>query len=238
MKIVYATDLHGNAEFCEKLLKEAERKDIGAVVIGGDITPFGGFDVIGVQRFFLNDYLVPRLEKFKQAMGKPVFIMMGNDDFSINLDVLEKAEIKGALKLMHKKVLPLGKFSIAGYGFISPTPFMIKDWERDEDEMAADLKILSSKSDPKKTLFVFHAPPAETGLDVLYNGSHSGSTAVLGFIKQKQPLITLHGHIHESPEMTGRWKQKIGKTVSINPGGNAFAVVDLEGPGNSVVKKY
>lgn len=238
MKIVFATDVHGNAESYERLLKEAERKEIGAVVIGGDITPFGGFNAIVTQRAFLEDYFVPRLERFRKNTKKPVFVMMGNDDFSINIDVLEKAEVHGILRIMHNKVLPLGKFSIAGYSFIPPTPFMIKDWERDEDEIAADLKILSSKSEPKKTLFVFHAPPAETGLDMLYNGAHMGSAAVLGFIKQKQPLVTLHGHIHESPEMSGSWKQKTGKTVSINPGSNAFVVVDLEKPESSAIRKY
>lgn len=238
MKILYATDLHGNAARYEKLLKEAERSDIDAVVIGGDITPQGGFDIISVQRQFLEDYFLPRLDKFRSRFGKPVFTMMGNDDFSINMDVLERAEAAGTLKIVHNKVFPIGKFNIAGYSFISMTPFIIKDWERGEDEIADDMTQLSSMSDPSKTLFVFHVPPAETKLDVLYNGMHAGSSAVLGFIRQKQPLMTLHGHIHESPDMSGSWKEKIGRTVSINPGNNAFVLIDMDDVENSSLKKY
>jgi len=238
MKIIFATDLHGNAELYERVLKEAGKKEIGAVVIGGDIAPFLGFDAMRIQRAFLEDYLLPRLERFAINPGKPVFVMMGNDDFGINMDLLEKAEVAGTLKVMHNVVLQLGRFSIAGYSFIAPTPFMLKDWEKSEDEIAADLRRLLSKTDTGRTVFVFHTPPANTNLDMLYNGSHAGSTAVLGFIKRKQPLVTLHGHIHESPEITGAWKQKIGRTVAINPGSNAFAVVDLEKPDDSVLVKY
>jgi len=238
MKIVFATDLHGNAELYERVLKEAGKKKIGALVIGGDMTPFLGFDAMRVQRMFLEDYLVPRLEKFAINSGKPVFVMMGNDDFSINSDLLEKAEINSTLKTIHDKVLPLGRFSIAGYSYIAPTPFMLKDWEKSEDEIAADLRRLSSKTDVGRTAFVFHTPPANTNLDMLYNGSHAGSMAVFGFIKRKQPLLTLHGHIHESPEVAGAWKQKIGRTVAINPGSNAFAVIDMEKPDASLLKKF
>ncbi len=238
MKMIYATDLHGNAELYEKVLKEAEKKEIGALVIGGDMTPFLGFDAMRIQRAFLEDYLVPRLEKFAIKIGKPVLVMMGNDDFSINSDLLEKAELNGTLKLMHNNVISFGRFSIAGYSFIAPTPFMLKDWEKSEDEIAADLRRLSSKTDAGRTVFVFHTPPANTELDVLFNGSHAGSTAVMGFIKRKQPLATLHGHIHESHVVTGIWKQKIGRTVSMNPGSNAFAVVNLEKPDDSALKKF
>jgi len=237
MKIIYATDLHGNPQLYERVLKEAGKKEIAALVIGGDMAPFLGFGAMRVQRAFLEYYLVPRLERFAIS-GKPVFVMMGNDDFGINSDLLEKAELGGALKLMHNKVFQLGRFSIAGYSCIAPTPFMLKDWEKSEDEIAADLRKLSSKTDAGRTVFVFHAPPANTELDVLYNGSHAGSTAVLGFIKRKQPMLTLHGHIHESPQLTGSWKQKIGRTLALNPGSNAFAVVDLEKPDLSVLVRF
>ena len=39
MKVIFATDLHGNAAHCEKVFSEAERKDVEALLIGGDISP-------------------------------------------------------------------------------------------------------------------------------------------------------------------------------------------------------
>jgi uncharacterized protein len=238
MKIIFATDLHGNASQYEKVFREAESGEIGALVIGGDIAPPGGFNAMATQRDFIEDYLVPKIANFKGKTGKDVFVMMGNDDFNINHDIIEKADAQGILKSVHNKSFGIGGFFIAGYSFISTTPFMVKDWEKDEDEIAADLNALSQKTDPAKTIFVFHSPPAETNLDMLYNGFHAGSSAVLGFIKKKQPLATLHGHIHESPDISGKWMQKIGSTVSMNPGSRAYAIVDLENPGNSVMKKY
>lgn len=61
-------------------------------------------------------------------------------------------------------------------------------------------------------------PPSKLGLDVCRDGSTVGSDSVYDFIKNKQPLFSLHGHIHESPEVSGRWKNKVGNTIAIQPG--------------------
>ena len=45
---------------------------------------------------------------------------------------------------------------------------------------------------------------------------HVGSIAIQRFIQKKQPLLTLHGHVHESTRITGHWKEKFGKTHSFN----------------------
>jgi len=39
-----------------------------------------------------------------------------------------------------------------------------------------------------------------------------GSIAVRRFIEARQPLLTLHGHIHESARLTGSWRDVIGRT--------------------------
>ena len=45
---------------------------------------------------------------------------------------------------------------------------------------------------------------------------HVGSIAVRRFIEAKQPLLTLHGHVHESTRLTGEWMTQIGRTTCIN----------------------
>jgi Icc-related predicted phosphoesterase len=67
-------------------------------------------------------------------------------------------------------------------------------------------------------MLVAHAPPARVGLDRLQNGLDVGSQAVLDFIQQRQPDISLHGHVHEAPRMSGRYWQRVGRTIAINPG--------------------
>jgi len=41
---------------------------------------------------------------------------------------------------------------------------------------------------------------------------HVGSIAIQRFITERQPLLTLHGHIHESARLTGSWRDRIGRT--------------------------
>lgn len=238
MKMLFATDLHGNPGAYERFLRLAGRKNIDAAVIGGDITPVGflGF-FVQVQRDFLENYLLPRLEKFRGETGKAPFIMMGNDDFRLNMDVLESGERLGLLRLMSQRVHRIGSRYIAGYSYINESPFLLKDWEKGDGEIRKDLEALAGKADPKKSVFVFHAPPFNTKLDMVYDGTHVGSRAIREFIEKFQPLLTLHGHIHESPRVSGSFEERIGKTLCINPGNANMVLADLE-TGKSRVLKF
>jgi Icc-related predicted phosphoesterase len=45
-----------------------------------------------------------------------------------------------------------------------------------------------------------------------------GSKAIYDFLLEYQPQPSLHGHIHESPEISGRWHARLGDTLCIQPG--------------------
>jgi len=89
-----------------------------------------------------------------------------------------------------------------------------------------DLEKLFSDINPNKTIVLFHSPPFKSNLDRAdLEGKyidhvpmdvHVGSIAIKEFIENKQPLLTMHGHIHESSRLTGSWKQITGKTHSFN----------------------
>ena len=76
----------------------------------------------------------------------------------------------------------------------------------------------------KKLFFFFIPPPYNSYLDRAdLDGKlvdhapidvHVGSIAIQRFIKKKQPLLTLHGHVHESARLTGFWNERFGKTYS------------------------
>jgi Icc-related predicted phosphoesterase len=70
----------------------------------------------------------------------------------------------------------------------------------------------------ERAIFVGHSPPAKTGLAVTGDGTDAGSSATVGWIEKNQPLLTLHGHIHESPDVSGIHTLRIGRTVCHNPG--------------------
>lgn len=89
-----------------------------------------------------------------------------------------------------------------------------------------DLEKIAKKMKMKKTIFLFHSPPYNTNLDrASLDGKsldyapldvHVGSIAIKKFIEKRHPFITLHGHVHESTNITGFWKEKIGKTISFS----------------------
>lgn len=232
---VYGTDLHGDVREYERLLEAGAGKNVRAVIIGGDICPFVMVtgDLALYQREFIQFYLVPRLSEFRRKTGKDVFLIMGNDDMKINRDAVEKGEKDGAYISINMKAAPLGEGRfVAGYSHINEAPFLLKDWEKKEEDILSDLRRLAKKSDPKKTIYVMHAPPLGTGLDVVFSGSHVGSIAIRKFITEAQPYVTLHGHIHESPRMTGNWKEKFGSTISANPGKGSIIIFDISDPGS------
>lgn len=86
------------------------------------------------------------------------------------------------------------------------------------DTIENDLKKLAKLSDPASSIYVFHAPPYNTKLDMISPAIHIGSSAIRTFIEEHQPLLTLHGHIHESVDVSGAFVDTIHKTVCVSVG--------------------
>lgn len=80
-----------------------------------------------------------------------------------------------------------------------------------------ELEKLPTPKNWSETIFISHDPPYGVGLDVIRQGQ-VGSKAVATYIDKNQPLLSLHGHIHQSPAITGEWQAKLGNTLSIQPG--------------------
>ena len=81
-----------------------------------------------------------------------------------------------------------------------------------------ELEELPRVRESRSAVYVMHCPPFSTNLDRLFDGRWIGSRAIRLFIENHQPYLTLHGHIHESSEISGRYWDRIGKTICINPG--------------------
>ena len=100
------------------------------------------------------------------------------------------------------------------------------DHTTEQSTIEKDLDFLTKDENLTNSIFIMHSPPYNTYLDragldgIEINNKqldvHVGSTAIRNFIVEKQPMLTLHGHIHESTQRTGKWMQKIGKTTVIN----------------------
>jgi uncharacterized protein len=147
----------------------------------------------------------------------------GNDDIFEIDDIIESSP---CVTFAEGKVLDLGGFSMVSMGWTNPTPWDTFR-EAPEDELAQKIETVAGHvPDMGRTIFNFHAPPFGTGLDEApaldenLRPTHGGavmkpvgSKAVRDAIMKHQPLLSVHGHIHES-----RGVKKMNRTLAINPG--------------------
>ncbi len=147
----------------------------------------------------------------------------GNDDI---FEIDGMIESSPCVTFAEGKVLDLGGFSMVSMGWTNPTPWDTFR-EAPEDELAARIEAVAKHvPDMGRAIFNFHAPPYGTGLDEapaldetlrpIHGGAVMkpvGSLAVRDAIVKHQPLLSVHGHIHES-----RGVKKMGRTLTLNPG--------------------
>jgi Icc-related predicted phosphoesterase len=150
-----------------------------------------------------------------------VYMAAGNDD---HLEVDQVIEDSAAIVNCNNKNVMVGDHEMITFSWTNPTPWNTPR-EKPDDELEPMLEELVAKvQDKKNAIFNFHAPPYGFALDLapeltkdLIQAAdrkiHVGSRAVAKMIEEYQPLLGLHGHIHES-----RGVQKIRRTTIINPG--------------------
>jgi Icc-related predicted phosphoesterase len=172
-------------------------------------------------------------------------ITPGNDD-PIEIDAVLRAA--GRIECPEAELCELGPVLLASLGDVTPTPWNTER-EYEEEELGERIAAIMDQVPPgHPSLINFHCPPYGSGLDtapeldetlkpVVRGGRPSfvpvGSHAVRDAIKRYEPVVGLHGHIHES-----RGAQKIGKTLCLNPGSDYTAdllrgaVVDIAQDGS------
>ncbi|MDP3639741.1 MAG: metallophosphoesterase [Nanoarchaeota archaeon] len=116
-------------------------------------------------------------------------------------------------------------------------PFHFTLEMEESDSLQKDLAKPLFQEKPEKTIYVMHCPPNNPNLDIFGSGGHVGSLAERLFIEERQPYLTLHGHIHETVYMSGTFRDTIGRTVCFSAGNHnvgrrlaclSFDVYDLE----------
>jgi Icc-related predicted phosphoesterase len=160
----------------------------------------------------------------------PLYMIPGNDDdFGIDpiLDAPGHAPVNADGKVLD---LP-GGMQLLACGWSNNTPWQTPR-EETEDELYARLDALAQQvDDPRRSVFMIHVPPHDSGLDTAPLLDENlrptvsagdvlrgpvGSTAVRQIIETYQPVLAIHGHIHESGG-----ERRIGKTLCVNPGSEA-----------------
>jgi uncharacterized protein len=173
----------------------------------------------------LNRWFVVAQARLEPA-GIPVYVSAGNDDEFYVDDALGSATY---VQYPENRVVELpGGYEMISCGYSNITPFD-SPRELPEPELEARICALAERvSNPRRCVFNVHCPPHNTALDlapqldetlrpVVRGGAMvmtpAGSTATRHAIERFQPMLSLHGHIHES-----RGAQRIGRTECLNPG--------------------
>ena len=155
----------------------------------------------------------------------------GNDDVDEVMAAMDRADAR-AFVACERKVVPLDdEHVMVSMPYVNPTPWNTPR-EAPEPELAARIETIAGDlPDHGKVIFNFHAPPIDSTLDtcprldgttdppsqiavagqpVLYG---AGSSSVRAAIERYQPMLGLHGHIHESQAAA-----RLGRTLCVNPG--------------------
>lgn len=163
--------------------------------------------------------------------GIRCFVSGGNDDL---LEVMETLPAEGTRSFVacEGRTVPLDDDHLmVSLPYVNPTPWQTPR-EAPEEELAEMIeRDVAGIADFGKVIFNFHAPPIDSTLDtcamldattdppsqivrggqpVMYG---AGSTAVRAALERYQPLLGLHGHIHESQAAA-----RLGRTLCVNPG--------------------
>ena len=184
MKILAASDLHGNGEAVEKLAKEAEKNKVDLVVIAGDISDFGEVP---------KGMIGPFLKKNK----KVTFVMGNHESPGTGEFLAEKYNIKN----LQNYAFVSDDVGFFGCGGANIGINFMSD-EEIHYYLAMGFKYVQNA---KKKIMITHVHPQGSKIEKF---SFPGSAAVTHAIYQFKPDIHICGHIHE---MEG-FEEQIGNT--------------------------
>ena len=156
--------------------------------------------------------------------GIRCMVCPGNDDvFEIDAAIAASKSVRS----VEGQVIQLDEHhEMVSSGWTNPTPWDTHREEPDETLLARIEAVIAQAKNPANAVFNLHAPPYGSGLDEApeltkdlrpaYAGRSLvpvGSKSVLKVIEKYEPILGLHGHIHE-----GKGTRKFKKTLCINPG--------------------
>lgn len=155
--------------------------------------------------------------------GRRCIVCPGNDDVLEVDELIREAKV---VELGEQRVIEEEGFPIASMGWTNATPWNTHREESEEELRQRIDKMVSGLEDFERAIFNFHVPPYGSGLDEApalddelrpKQGGRAvepvGSTAVRDAIREYQPLLSLHGHVHES-----RAAVRMGRCLAVNPG--------------------
>ena len=218
-----------------------------------EIAAWGDDQALVDARF--KDEMLKGVERWMALAGEKLagtsikcVVSPANDDMFELDPIIDSAD---RVELGEGNAIALDGFTLVSTGWANPTPWKTFR-ELPENDLRAKIDgLVADVDDPRRSIFNFHAPPYGSNLDsapklneemkyvaggqaLVPVGSHAVRDAIVAY----EPVLSLHGHIHE-----GRGAVRIGKTLAVNPGSSyedgvlQAAIVDLDSK-KGAVKNY
>lgn len=203
MRVLAFSDLHGSVDMVERILTSERTFDL--VILAGDITTAGTPSQL--------EEAIRRIEAF----GKPVLAVAGNMD---SLALERKLEQLGVS--IDSRGVVIGEVGFFGVSAAPASSLRTLNEISEREIMDRAEAGWKGVAAARWKIFVPHAAPKDTTIDLTHSGIHAGSSAVREFIRLKKPDATICGHIHEA-----RGIDKIAGLPVINcgPAGKGYYVV-------------
>jgi Icc-related predicted phosphoesterase len=203
MRVLAFSDLHGSIDMVVRILASEGNFDV--VILAGDITTAGTPSQL--------EKAIRRIEAF----GKPVLAVAGNMD---SLALERKLELLGVS--IDSRGVVIGDVGFFGVSAAPASPLRTLNEISEREIMERAEAGWKGVVAARWKIFVPHAAPKDTALDITLAGKHAGSSAVRDFIRQRKPDATICGHIHEA-----RGIDKIAgmPVVNCGPAGKGYYVV-------------
>ena len=205
MKIYAVADIHARKRRLDCIAANVDRLSPDLVVAAGDLTSYRA-----------SPFVVRRLTD----LPVPVFAILGNTDRK-----LVSRQINCSPNIT-SGYLPAAKdrpFNLAGLNGTVPIPFRSRIALRENRMLQRIARLISPQ-----TILVVHTPPWSI-LDEVMGKFHAGSKNLLDFIRSKEPLMVICGHIHERPGV-----KQLGRTCVVNCAmgrGSQGALISFPGHG-------
>ena len=193
MKILAISDIHGKYKAAVEIIR-TERPD--ALIIGGDLT------TVGTMKEASDALAVFRAE------CPELLVVAGNMDLPEHDDMFFQMGV--SINGRGRTIGDVGFFGVSG----APLSKMKTPYEIAEERILSLARSgYREVKEARIKIFVPHAPPYGTRLDIIHAGYHVGSTAVREFVEEHPVDVVVCGHIHE-----GRGIDSIGETRIVNCG--------------------
>ncbi len=220
--------LETEAELEEMKKRIANRGYYPVVVTPEEMAELAADDRLVQRRF--EEEILRTVERWmamaeEKLAGKDLrcFVCPGNDDIFKVDEVIARSSV---VEQGEARVIDLDGLTMVSMGWTNPTPWKTYREAPEEKLRERIERMVEQVPDLRRAIFNFHAPPYGSNLDeapaldedmrYLHGGRAMrpvGSKAVREAIVEHQPLLSLHGHIHES-----KGTIRLGKTLAVNPG--------------------